>query len=70
MSVQAYGTEGVTGSERREEANGARGGGGSGDRNGVGGRNRDVNGDGDGNGAGTRTEVQMQDGKRTRAERD
>ena len=51
VSVQAYCTDGVTGSERREGANGARGGGASGDGNGVGGRNRDVHGDGDGDGA-------------------
>ena len=52
-------TEGVTGSDGREEANEAGGrigvGGGNGDGNGVGGGNGDVNGDGDGDGAGTRT---------------
>ena len=60
-SVQAHHTEGVTGFEGQEGANGVGGGigvgGGNGDGNGVGGGNRDVNGhgDGDGDGAGTGT---------------
>ena len=49
-SVQAHCTEGVTGPEGQEEANGVGGG------IGVGGRNGDVNGHGDGDGAGTGTE--------------
>ena len=46
VSAQAHRTEGVTGSERQEGANGV--GGGNGDDNGVGGGNGDVNGHGDG----------------------
>ena len=53
VSVQAHRTEGVTGSERQEGANGV--GGGNGDGNGVGGGNGDVNGHGDGDGAGAGT---------------
>ena len=58
VSVQAHRTEGVTGSEGQEGANGVGGeivvGGGNGDGNGVGCENGDVNGygDGDGNGGG------------------
>ena len=56
-------TEGVTGSDGREEANEAGGGigvgGGNGDGNGVGGGNRDVHGDGDGDGAETRTGLEV-----------
>ena len=68
VSVQAYRTEEVTGSEGREGANGVGGGigvgGGNGDGNGVGSGNGDVNGIGDGDGAGTRVEVneEAQDG--------
>ena len=50
VSVQAHRTEGVTGSEGHEGANGV--GGGKGDDNGVGGGNGDVNGHGDGDGDG------------------
>ena len=56
LSVHAHRTEGATGSEGHEEANGVGDGigvgGGNGDGNGVGGGNGDVNGDGDGDGAG------------------
>ena len=59
VSVHAHYAEEVTGSERRERANGDGSrigvGGRIGDGNGVGGGNWDVNGDGDGDGAGTRT---------------
>ena len=52
VSVHAHCTEGVTGSEGREEANGAEGeirvGGGNGDGNEVGSENGDVDGDRDG----------------------
>ena len=53
VSVQVHRTEGVTGSEGQEEANGVGigVGGENGDGNGVGGGNGDVNGHGDGNGA-------------------
>ena len=57
-SVQAHCTEGVTGSEGQEGANGVGGGigvaGGNGDGYGVGGGNGHVNGHGDGDGAGAR----------------
>ena len=56
VSVHAYCTERVTGSEGREGAN--RVGGGNGHGHGVGGKNGNVNGDGGGDGAGTRTEVE------------
>ena len=74
VSVQAHRTEGVTGFEGQEGANGVGGGigvgGGNGDGNGVGGGNGAVNGHGDGDGAGagagagTRMEVneRAQDG--------
>ena len=68
VSVQAHRTEGVTGSEGQERANGVGGGigvgGGNGDGNGVGGGNGDVNGhgDGDGAGAGTETGVEVNEG--------
>ena len=68
VSVQAHRTEGVTGSEGQEVANGVGGGigvgGGNGDGNGVGGGNGDVNGhgDGDGAGAGTGTGVEVDEG--------
>ena len=56
VSIQAHRTDGVIGSERREEANGVGGevgvGGGNGGGNGVGGGNGDVNGHGDKDGAG------------------
>ena len=56
MFVHAHPTEGVTGFEEREEANG------------VGGGNGDVNGDGDGGGVGTGTGMEAsertQDGNR------
>ena len=55
VPVHAHRTEGVTGSEGREGANGV--GGENGDWNGIGGGTGDVNGDGDGDGAGTRTGV-------------
>ena len=59
VSIHAHRTEGVTGSEGREEANGVGGGvgvgGGNGDRNGVEVGNGDVNRDGDRVGAGMRT---------------
>ena len=59
VSVHVHRTEGVTGSEGREGANGVGDGGGNrddnGDGNGVEGANGDVNGGGDGNGEGTRT---------------
>ena len=58
MSVQAHRTEGVTGREGQEGANGV--GGGNGDGNGVG--NTDVNGNGDGNGAGVGTGVEVSEG--------
>ena len=62
VSVHVHGTEGVTGSEGQEEANGVGGeievGGGNGDGNGVGGENGDVNGHGDENGEGVRTGVE------------
>ena len=62
VSVQAHRTEGATGSERQEGANGV--GGGNRDGNGVGGGNGDVNGhgDGDGAGAGTGTGVKVNEG--------
>ena len=57
VSVHAHRTEGVTGSEGRERANGVGGGigvgGGNGDGNGVGGMNGAVNGNVDGDGART-----------------
>ena len=57
MSVQAHCSDGVSGSEGREGANGVRGGfrieGGNGDGNEVRDRNGDVNGDGDEDRAGT-----------------
>ena len=68
VSVQAHHTEGVTGSEGREGANGFGGGigvrGGNGDGNTIGGGNGDVNGhgDGDGAGAGTGTRVELNEG--------
>ena len=68
VSVQAHRTEGVTGCEGQEGANGVGGGigvgGGNGDGNGVGGGNGDVNGhgDGDGAGAGTGTGVEVNEG--------
>ena len=67
VSVQAHRTEGVTGSEEQEAANGVGGGigvrGGIGDGNGVGGGNADVNGHGNGDGAGTGVELNgAQDG--------
>ena len=68
VSVQAHRTEGVTGPEGQEEANGVEGrirvGGRNGDGNGVGGGNGNVNGhgDGDGAGAGTGTGVEMNEG--------
>ena len=66
VSVQAHRTEGLTGSEGREEANGVGigVGGGNEDGNGVGGGNRDVSGhgDGDGAGAGTRTGREVNEG--------
>ena len=56
LSVQAYRTEGVTGSEGQEGANGVGGGigvgGGNGNGNEVGGGNGDVNDHGGGDGAG------------------
>ena len=58
VSVQAHRTEGLTGSEGQEGANG----GGNGDGNGVGGGNGDVNGHGDGDGAGTGVEVEVNEG--------
>ena len=61
VSVHAHCTEGVTGSERWEGANGVGGGirvgGGNGDGNGDGNGGGNVNVDGDGDGAGTRTWV-------------
>ena len=61
VSVQVHHTEGVTGSEGQEGANGVGDGigveGGNGDGNGVGGGNGDVNGHGDGAGTGTEVEV-------------
>ena len=64
MSVQAHRIEGVTGSERREGANGAGGGIGVGDGNGDGNEVGNVNGYGDGDGAGTGVQVneRAQDG--------
>ena len=70
VSIHAHRTEGITGSEGREETNGVgdRIGveGGNGNGNGVGGGNGDVNdhGDGDRTGAGTGVEVneEAQDG--------
>ena len=70
VSVQAYRTERVTGSEEKEGANGIGGGigvgGGNGDGDGVGGGNGDVNGhdvgDGAGAGAGTGTGVEVNEG--------
>ena len=56
VSVQAHRTEGVTGSEGREGANGVGGG------IGVGGGNGDVNGHGDGVGAGVELNEGAQDG--------
>ena len=60
VSVQAHRTEGVTGSEGQEGANGVGGGigvgGGNGDSNG------NVNGHGDGDGAGTGTGVEVNEG--------
>ena len=67
-SVQAHRTEGVTGSEGQEGANGVGVGigvgGGNGEGNGVGGGNGDVNGhgNGDGAGAGTGTGVEVSEG--------
>ena len=62
VSVYVHVTEGVTGSEGQEEANGIGGGievgGGNGDGNGVGGGNGDVNGHGDENGARAGTGVE------------
>ena len=57
VSVHAHCTEGVTGSEGREGANGVgiEVGGGNGDGNGVGVGNGDVNGNWDGDGAETGT---------------
>ena len=68
VSVQAHRTEGVTGSEGQEGANGVggeiEGGGGNGDDNGVGGGNGKLNGHGDrvGAGAGTGTGVEVNEG--------
>ena len=68
VSVQAHRTEGVTGSEEQEGANGVGGGVGVGDGNAdgneVGVGNGDVNGHGDGDGTGTGVEVKegAQDG--------
>ena len=69
VSVHAHRTEGVTGSEGREEAKrvgggiGAGGGNGDGDGNGVGGENGGVNDcDGDKDGAGMKTEVEANEG--------
>ena len=60
VSVQAHRTEGVTGSEGQEGANGVGVGigvgGGNGDGNGVGDGNGDVNGHWDGDGAGAERE--------------
>ena len=59
VSVQAYRTEGVTGSEGQKGTNRVGGGigvgGGNGDGNRIGGGNGDVNGHGDGDGAGAGT---------------
>ena len=60
VSVQAHRTEGVTGSEGQEGANGVGGGIGVGGGNGDG--NGDVNGHGDGDGAGTGTGVEVNEG--------
>ena len=70
VPVHAHRTEGVIGSEGREEANGGGGGIGVGNRNAVGGGNRDVNGDGvgDGAGTGTRTWVEAKEGAQDRNE--
>ena len=59
--VHARRTEGVTGSDRWEGANGGGigGGGGNGDGNRIGGGNGDVNGNGDGAGTGTGTGVEV-----------
>ena len=68
VSVQGHRTEGVTGSEGQERANGVGGGvevgGGNGDGNGVGDGSGDVNshGDGDGAGTGTGTGVEVNEG--------
>ena len=58
--VKTHRTEGVTGSEGQEGANGVGGGIGVGDRNGDG--NGDVNGHGDGDGAGTGTGGEVNEG--------
>ena len=59
VSAHAYRTQGVTGSKRREGANGVVGGigvvGGNGDGNGGWGGSGDVKGDGDGDGVGRTT---------------
>ena len=66
VSVQAHRTEGVTGSEGREGANGVGGGigvgGGNADGNGVGGGDVNGHGDGDGAGTGTGTGVEVNEG--------
>ena len=66
VSVHEHRTEGVTGSEGREGANGVgcriEVGGGNGDGNGVGGGNGDVNGHGDGDRAGAGTRVEANEG--------
>ena len=62
VSVQAHRTEGVSGSEGQEGANGVGGGIGDGDGNGIGGGDGDVNGHEDGDGEGTGTGVEVNEG--------
>ena len=66
VPVHAHCTEGVTGSEGREGANGVRSGigvgGGKGDGNGVGGGNEDGHGAGTGTGTGTAAGVKANEG--------
>ena len=56
VCVHTNRTEGVTGYEGREDANG------NGDGKRLGGGNKDVNNDGEGDGAGTRTAVKANEG--------
>ena len=66
VPVHAHRTEGATGSERREGANGVVGGiqvgGGNGDGNRVGGGNRDRDGAGTGTGTGVEVNEGVQNG--------